>query len=105
MGNILKWVLSFQFFSHHHRSNIKYILILNINIFGEHDTEFCKIIHRNAFQYDAYRSLQWPSWEGGVVSARGCLAEGCLPGVSARGHLPGGCLPWGCTLQHCRQNS
>ena len=63
---------------------------------------------KNAFQYDAYRPLRWPSagsggiCPGGGVSVQGVSAqrgvsaqggylpkEGCLPrGVSARGCLP-----------------
>ena len=31
--------------------------------------------NKNAFQYEAYRPLQWPSGGGGVVSAWGVVPE------------------------------
>ena len=46
-------------------------------------------MNKNAFQWDAYRPLQWPSPQGlggGGVCLEGdfCLGGGCLPrGVSA----------------------
>ena len=75
---------------------------------------FKNLSNKNAFQWDAYRLLQWPFREGGcltrVVSAwegvsaprgmpgpGGCLVlEGVgvfVQGVSAQGE---GCLPIGC---------
>ena len=41
-------------------------------------------MNKNAFQYDAYRPLQWPSLEGKCVSSQGGLPRGVCPG--------GGCL-------------
>ena len=52
-------------------------------------TALLKIINKNAFQYDAYRPLQWPFFLGGgalpgregVVDPEGewCLPEGVHP--------------------------
>ena len=46
--------------------------------------------NKNAFQQDAYRSLQWPvAGAGGCLPREGVCLGGCL--------LRGGCLPDGCT--------
>ena len=50
--------------------------------------------NKNAFQYDEYHPLQWPS--RGVSACQGGMSacqRGCLP---ARGCLPRGCLPRVC---------
>ena len=57
-------------------------------------------INKNAFQYDAYCQLQWPS----EVVVGVCLGGVC-PGeeVSGLGVTPGGCLP-GVYTSPCEQN-
>ena len=49
------------------------------------DHQLFSLSNKNAFQWDAYRPLQWPSDWGGCLP-RGVSAQwGCLPGGSARG--------------------
>ena len=53
------------------------------------DHQLFSLSNKNAFQWDAYRPLQWPSDWGGV-SAQGSV---CTMGVSSWGSARGGGHP------------